>query len=317
MRSNVDKEKLFGNIDRFLASQKAAVFKVSGYGEVSLWPSILELVKRYSKCFPVVQVITNGTLNENLFEGLKSIENLVVTVTIDGHTMQMNSNRVSGNKKLHGKVLEFASTCKRNEIPLEINCVLSSANIDGFLKYIGYIKENFGSTVKVFPFPVRPFEGLVSSCRPASLGSIESMEQKLSDRYENFHEILPPVEYMFRMFEFMKGVKRRWKCYVPKLVYAEGPTLEKLICPCLGHTKPSENNNTLKGNLKPGKLDGVSFIDRRCFECFTHYEVLNLFKDGLISIKDLKRIPSFSLPTSDEVLTLLSSSSAQNHTVNS
>jgi len=306
-RGSIISLELFTDIvNSFLSHSQAAVFKVSGYGEVSLWPYLVNAMKLFSTSFPSLQVMTNGTMSKQLFEGLSEIENLVFCITIDNHKIQSNRHRNKQKEHLHKRMINFAKEVILKKRKLEINCVLSSSNIDNFPEFLLYAQDHFLGEIMVMPFPVRPFAGLNSFVQSANTKQIDYAAKQIFSRYNDFDMVLPSLAYMERLFEFMCRGERTFPCYVPAFNYGVGPKLKHLSCACLGHTKPSDDLSNITDLSQNNILLDVSsfrqqriskgYVDRRCKYCFTHYEILNLYLEGIIGKHDMLKIPSFNVP---------------------
>jgi MoaA/NifB/PqqE/SkfB family radical SAM enzyme len=311
-------ETMRGAVRSFLDHSMAAIFKLSGYGEVSLWPHLGELLGEFSARFPVAQVITNGTMPLARAAPLLEIPNVVFCVTIDGHEVAANAHRTKGKVRLHDKMFRFVRRVLEAGRGIELNCVLTAANIDQFPDYLAFVRDELPGAV-VMPFPVRPFVGLATSPRSAEREQVERAFGRILSQYQDYAAVLPSRAYAERLRDFMLGGQRAWSCLVPALNYGVGPGLSPLACACLGHTKPSDDlfnlvvpeaersaTNRLVdvSALRPGRIS-KGYVDERCRTCFTHYEVLNLFLEGQVPWEDIERIPSFGLPKARSVLELV------------
>lgn len=297
-------------LETFLAHSEAACFKVSGYGEASLWPPLADTMAWASGRFPSIQVMTNGSMPGKVFEALAAIPNMVFCLTIDSLREEGNSLRTGGNIKLHEKMLRFADAVVAANRRLELNCVLTGRNTAGFPDHVAGVRARFGDGVLIYPFPVRPFAGLVSQAEAPQPEVAQHLAEVILRDFGQYAPVLPPRPYMERLFAHMAaGGRRTTPCWVPALNYGVGPSLSPLRCACLGHTKPSDDLANMlfpdcehatpasrmvdtvgshAGTLATGR------IDERCDPCFTHYEVLNLFLDGVVTLGDLVRLPAFA-----------------------
>lgn len=315
MKGGISPELFTETVNSFLVHSQATVFKVSGYGEVSLWSVLPKAMKVFTKSFPTLQVMTNGTMREDKLNVLSEIENLIFCLTLDGHTLETNRYRNQGKEHLHQKMLHFAHGVIKRGKKLEMNCVLTATNIENFPELLLYIRDNLPG-VMVMPFPFRPFVGLQSNVKPANINQVKATAEQIFSQYDEFSMLLPSRLYMERLFEFMLHGHRTMPCFVPAFNYGVGPKLKPLACACLGHTKPSDDlSNVLKvtNNIhRISKLIDTSsrrkmllakgYVDERCQTCFTHYEIINLFLEGSVGWEEISRIPSFNQPGSRLVL---------------
>jgi len=313
MQGDISIELFCKIVNSFLSHSKASIFKVSGYGEVSLWSDLVEAMNFFYSSFPTLQVMTNGTMKQSVFEKLAEIENLVFCITIDGHNIQSNRHRNKHKSDLHTKMINFVHNAVNHNRKIEINCVISSANIEDFPEYLLYIQDNFSGEIMVMPFPVRPFTGLNSVVQSANKEQIDYVAKQILSNYQDYETVLPSLAYMERLFQFMHQGERTFPCFIPAFNYGVGPKLKPLSCACLGHTKPSEDFSNITTDLSSTQelIDISSFrqkqifrgyVDSRCKTCFTHYEILNLYLEGLIDKEEMIRIPSFNDPKGIAIL---------------
>lgn len=296
-KKNFDEKDIQITINNFLLNNSALILKLSGYGEVSIWPYLIDIVKNNENSFPIIQIMTNGLIKNDIFDELNCIRNVCFCVTIDGHTVDSNFYRCKGNREIHNKMIDFLNKVAiKNNQPIDLNCVISDLNIKIFDDYIKYIFNEIGDNVTLFPFPVRKFDGLTQKYSAANYEDVKKCEISIMENYESYKKILPPKEYLERLFYFMLQRKRGWKCEIPKLNYSIGPNLLPLNCACLGHTKPSQyKKNTFdEVNEKQHKIiDGLRLINKKCLTCFTHYEILNLYFENKVSLDELSNLSCF------------------------
>lgn len=302
----------------FRRHSEAAVLKVSGYGEVAHWKPLAELMTWASPSFPAMQVMTNGTMPRDLFNELATIPNLSFCLTLDCFWPEGNALRTGGNVKLHERMVRFAEQVCTADRPLELNCVLTATNIDRFADHIFEVGRRFGPATLVYPFPVRPFKDLTPVARsPSPAAAARAAEIILGD-FPTYGANLPPRLYMERLFRHLeRGDRGAQPCLVPAMNYGVGPGLSPLRCACLGHTKPSDDlaNQLFSGDTPVAEavrmidlrdvhdaLARTGWVDERCIPCFTHYEVLDLFARGAVSLEEMGRLPVFRSPTAQQIL---------------
>jgi hypothetical protein len=151
----------------------------------------------------------------------------------------------------------------------------------------------------IYPFPVRSNPRFYPSS-----ANIEQFVSRYAADYSSLKTFLPPLAYMNALVEFLTGGVRSRGCHVPEAVIgSQGDgTLEACTC---GPVK------TLGTVLGPA---GISTYDRIgsdscyaatkdpatsppcCRDCFTHYDIVNLFIEGQISVDELERIDLFAVP---------------------
>ncbi len=287
-------------VEVFLEGRRAAVFKVSGYGEAALWPPLVEALRALSNHFPSLQVMTNGTMSKKIFDDLIQIDNLGFCVTLDGLEPEENRHRCHGNLTLHRRILDFVRQTVEAGKGLEINCVVTSHNIEQLLDYEKRLRDRYSNAVKLIPFPVRPFVGLDTEKLYPSNDQIARFEKSLALAHDADLIVFPPRAYLRRIVDFMRGRNRTTGCYLPAANYGVGPAMKPLLCACAGHTQPSKDylnvryeNESINRRIRVGKLGIVS---PQCAQCFNHYEIVNMFVEGVLSTEDLRSMPVFDLP---------------------
>jgi pyruvate-formate lyase-activating enzyme len=317
MVRNQDFDEIRDLVTAFHQHSEAAVLKVSGYGEIAHWKPLVEFLKWASPHFPSIQVMTNGTMPRSLFDQLTAIPNVSFCLTLDCIWPDGNVLRTAGNTKLHERMVQFAEQVCAADIPLELNCVLSQANIDRFADHVEEVGRRFGD-VLVYPFPVRPFEGLAPVAKPPSRASAAQAAAIVLGEFSRYSANLPPRSYTERLFHHLEYGERQGRpCLVPAMNYGVGPSLSPLRCACLGHAKPSDDlSNQVFAGRSPGggaarvinlrdaheELARTGWVDERCMPCFTHYEVLDLFARGVISLEEMGQLPVFRYSGAKAVL---------------
>ena len=271
------------------------IIKISGYGEIFLLPNILKILKALSKSYERIQVITNATLlSKDIISRLSKIPGIDVCVSLDGHTPELNASRTT-NSLLIKKVLNNISRLRDYKIPVEVNSVLTKYNISGFIEFINYLSDRYDS-LTCYPFPARG---------SASLSALGPQNTKkllpLVDSYQRFSNVLPPIQYIKRLLSFINESARRDKCYVGYVNLGLEPDGNIPVCACsiktpLGNIFEQDTVRALKKIKLSPILHKFLFKElsfENCSGCFTHYEVINLFLDGTITLDEIKKIPLF------------------------
>jgi len=140
---------------------------------------------------------------------------------------------------------------------------------------------------------------------------IKSFEEAFKNHFTEYEHLLPPVQYFSSLIEFLKIGKRTKGCYVPHNVLATSGDGLLDACTC-GPVKTLGNVLTMNAddlynriekdpcynNVKEPTLSPIC-----CHDCFTQYDMINLFFEGDISKEELGRYDFYAVP---EVITLLS-----------
>lgn len=273
------------------------ILKISG-GEIFLIPEFMNLLSALANEYAIVQILTNGTLlNPPIIEKLRDFPNIHMQISLDGHTIEMNAYRFRTPKTL-SSILKNLTLLSNAAIPLEINCVLTAANIEGFFDFVQDLNHRCrGCTI--YPFPVRSHPKLFP--RP---DQIKLFKQVLEDSFLLIKHLLPPIQYFYSLIEFMKAGKRMKGCYVPHTVLATSGDGQLEACTCgpvktLGNVLSSNADDAYNRVRRDSCYDNVKepyLSPTCCRDCFTHYEIINLFIEGAISVAELKTMAFFAVP---------------------
>ena len=299
LQKNMDTvtEKLFYAFDM-------SILKISG-GEVLLVKGIIDYIRKHAYKYKKVQLLTNGmNLTPSLLKQLKEIENICIQISIDHHTIEGNEYRTPTPEQLQQILYNLDCAIQLN-IPVEINCVLHDKNTHLIVDFANYLLK-YDNRVMLLPFPVRGREKSDFYPNVSQLLGIE----ELINRYTEYEEILPPKVYLEYLLRFLRSGKREIDCIVPKI--AIGSFDDGNITPCanywftsLGNVINENPKITLK-KVNSDKIYRTLTHDRHrpveCNQCFTPWEILNLYAVGELMIDDLKRLPLFSFCGLESVL---------------
>jgi len=268
-------------------------YKISGHGEITL-------LKNFHLFFGVDKLnilLTNGTiLNKNSVKQLKDFQ-LIVQISLDGHTSSMNQARKTNPKK----ILELISEFLKNEIPVEVNTVITKYNINGLEEFFRFLDKFDSELLMCIPFPVRNFSNMKNKNLCPDLKQMEKFRKSIKEW--NFFNSAPPRKYLKYMIETLeKG--RKINCFLPRMILAWNYNLDILKCPCglaesynnlkiiMEHNINTEQMS-LENEKNPLRVINESNYHHHCKNCFTHYDILNLFIKGKIDLKELERLPTY------------------------
>lgn len=280
------------------------ILKISGCGESFLLPSLLQILKAMENNYERIQIITNATLlNEDIISKISKIAGINVCVSLDGHSPRLNASRTK-NALLIKKILNNIRLLRRYNIPVEINSVLTKYNISDFAEFIKYLSDTYDKLI-CYPFPVRGVEDL-SVLGEKNAGKLLPLLRS----YKRFSSILPHKEYIKRLIFFISNRGRQDKCYVGYANLGIGPNGNILICACnLGGGLGNIFNQGPITALKQRKSHPIFYkflfkelSFKECRQCFTHYEIVNLYLDGTITLEEISKIPLFSGVKTKETL---------------
>lgn len=267
------------------------IFKISGYGEIVLMKNFIKLLPKDK----VVQVITNGSLlNKKIIDELATVPKIHICISMDGHTTSMNCQRIN-NPRIQERIIENIKYLIKKGISIEINSVLTSDNTGNFHKFLSFL-QNLNGKILCYPFPVRRFGEKSNDEIKSTKKDISEFYKQVVKNYDKYSNVLPPKKYLSRLISFYKNSKRSWPCYVPIFNLGVIPNGKIVDCPCGANTcKYSITSKNLKSEFcNQNKIISTpqNLISKNCENCFTHYEIINLYIQGEIS-KELQKIELF------------------------
>ncbi len=285
--------RLKAAIDKVLSEYQkifdTPVLKISG-GEILLVKNISELIKRQSDSFEVIQLLTNGTLiNQDFINQIKHINNLHIQLSLDGHTLEMNYNRVK-TQALQDRLLRVLDSLVENDIITEIYCVINKLNVNGLPDFAEYLSSRYKGKVQLFPFPVRQHAGKTLLPEEDNLQGISEIIQ----HYDSYISILPPLPYMEELYNFIRMRKRALRCLIPLVaaqVFDDGVITPCPNCWTVKTGNLIESSEGVAENLGKSRvyklMTNCPPIAPFCFNCFTEVDVVNLYFQDRVELKEL------------------------------
>lgn len=293
-----------------------AIYKISGYGEITVLPHFEELlieVDSSLKIAPVNQIITNGiALNQKRLDNLISqFPEILFNISLDGHTLEMNRYRFKNIEYLD-RIMKSIDHLVGSGIPVEVNTVITDANanhLPTFLEYfveLGYKKPNLA----VYIQPVRDFSTVKNKKLKPTYDQMVELNYALRENYSHLRKILPPLEYLDFLFDtYLNG--RKLPCFVPQLIFNIDPSMAARICSC-GPTVSYDKAKSVTGIRR--LLD--TFLAKRwsllrkkfspmCNNCFTHFDILSLYILDMISEAELFELPMFKYKAPKVVIRIM------------
>lgn len=274
----------------------ADVLKISG-GEITVYNKLADFVENVHKNYKMIQILTNGLIitNEDL-ERYRKMGNIVFQISLDGIDYKSNYTRTH-NEKITKKILDNIDLILEYGFGVEINCVLTKYNISNFLDMLERYKN-----AKNFLIVPRPVRGEPKDVLKCSTEQLIEFENTIKKHYDEFKNILPPMEYFNRLLKMMIEEKREYRCYIPYFILSVDGYGNMEQCPCglTGDYKYNLLSN--EADFKNILLDSKYNIFKKykeCTYCMTQYELINLYIDGEITENDLKKVPSLN---SEEII---------------
>ena len=273
---------------------QADILKISG-GEITTNENLVNFIKKIHKNYPSIQILTNGfNIKEEEIKEYRKMGNISFQISIDGVTADSNYAK-SHNAKITEKVIENIEIMIREELGVEINCVLTKYNTDKFLEFLERFKD--ANNLIIVPRPVR---GKPKEILNFSKKQVELFEVIINDNFDKYSKILPPKEYFSRLIEIMRMDRRNTECYIPFYVESIDSYGNIEECP-IGLITESNYNVFEKQKDDNVVIKKHIFRDNSlCQNCTNQYEMFNLYVEGKITREELKKMPSLN---SDKILT--------------
>lgn len=189
------------------------IIKICG-GEIFLMSNIKELVIELLKYYPYVLIQTNGRhLNNDNLKWIIDLKRVLIQISLDGHDLNMNTYRFEDGRILE-KLLHAVKILKRNNVYLELTCVLNNKNTKRFIEFLRYLKSlpsgKRSNTLKVTPILIIDKDNLF---KPA-LQDLNTIDQVVMD-YDEFSDVLPPKKYMEMLNIALHGGIVKYQCFNP------------------------------------------------------------------------------------------------------
>lgn len=291
------------DLDRILEKMcqyyDTAILKISG-GEILLIHNLIDFIKKQSLNYKVIQILTNGLLlNESLLEELSQIPGVCIQLSLDHHTFEGNGYRTKKKEQLE-QILNNLDLVVKYEIPVEINCVLTDKNTSILKEFAEYLMKYAGKSVMLLPFPIR---GNQKENYIAAKNQYQGVEQLLSE-YERLKEILPPKVYLEELLSVMKTGTRRGRCYIPKMANGLFDDGRRTPCPNYWFMEMKNVlNDTCKLEMQERyrnmcyHLVNANDSPEECNQCYTPWDIFNLYLEDKLSLEELIQVPLYSFPS--------------------
>lgn len=286
-RLKINLEQLLERLDNVISPY---ILKISG-GEIFLVKGIIDFIREVSTRYKRIQILTNGTLitDENIRE-LSKIENLCMQISLDGHVPELNRYRTSSIQMLQ-RIKENIRKCCLSGINTEINCVLTDTNIEGIYSFAEYLSQY--DNLLFLPYPVRgPY---MDKFIPEKT-QLGELKQLIKD-YTQFDKILPPKVYLEELYQYLQTGIIESECMIPQVILQSFD--DGIVSPC-----PNIWFISL-GNILKEEAQTVDMIEKRqlpkivkkrrgrvkkCTNCFTPWEIINLYFRNRVSDEELSEI---------------------------
>ena len=269
----------------------ADILKISG-GELTLNPDLCDFVNSIHDNYLSLQILSNGyNLKKDDIAKYKKMKNVSFQISLDGVTPESNYSK-SHSKFVTNMVLENIDYMLKNDIGVEINCVLTKYNTDKFIDFLEHFKK-----AKNFIVVPRPVRGEARRTIDFSKTQIEIFEKNIIKNYDKYSNILPPIEYFERLIDMMRSGKRNYPCYIPYFVQSIDGYGNFEMCPLglmFNERKNIMNNSVNNRDILINSAYNVNNNYSLCEYCMVQYEMFNLYVDNKINEDELKKLPSLN-----------------------
>lgn len=265
------------------------ILKISG-GELTVNPNLCDYVETLHDQYKMIQILSNGSnIKDDEIERYKNMKNVTFQISLDGVSPEANYSK-SHSSFMTKKVVDTVDKLLKAGIGVEINCVLTKYNTDKFEEFLERFK--YADNLMIVPRPVR---GEPREILDFDEQQILDFEKCIMKNYERYNNIIPPLPYFERLLNIMKTGKRNYKCYIPYFIQSIDGYGKFEMCP-IG-LQYNYNSNIIAGDVESNKILINSCYDNKCKYqlcdyCIIQYEMLNLYVDGIISLEELKKMPS-------------------------
>ncbi len=288
--------KTKGILEKYDSIFKTPILRICG-GELFYIKDIMSFIEQIHGNYETVQIISNGHfLDDELLSRIKNLNNCILHISLDGHTLELNSRRLK-NSAYQDRLINNIKNVIKMGIPLEIATCLTDANTKRYEEMVSYFYGLEGD-VLLLPFPVRGEE--CKEFYPSS--EDKEVFSRILSYFDNYKEILPPYKYLERLCSFFNDGRRREGCHIPKAIIQTFHNGDITAC-CmdwsvkLGNATKDLSSEIADSICNCKMYNLYSLTPPRlasCRTCFTVSEIINLYIDGQISVEDLQKMKLFA-----------------------
>ncbi|MEN2774627.1 radical SAM protein [Acetivibrio clariflavus] len=264
--------------------------------ETFLFEYIFDLLEKIDGMFPVIQLITNGlSLDKTSANKLKKFNNVHITLSLDGNSVESNYSRTKNDKDKLDNILRNLDYLIEEGIIFDIYTVITKYNIDhleNFFRFLEYRKSGAGIQI----WPVFGNGNLMPSKE-----QIKSLE-KLSELHQDFNLKLQPKKYYQYLINYFKNFNREIPCYLPYCSFFLRDNGDIKACLCngiidIGNILKDSPIEIAERQQEEIFYKNILYSYRKmlpCSKCFINWDIINLYFCDEITIEDIRNIPLFS-----------------------
>lgn len=293
--SNCDIERTINTYEKYI---NAEIFQLSG-GELFMIENISDFIEDKSKRYEKVVILTNGfLLNETVIKQLAKYKNIVFGISLDGHTLEMNSYRFQSENTLK-RIVENIKLLIKYDSAILINMVLHNKNID-YIKEFLYYLSNLSNKIAVFPAILR---GTASDVYNYSEEKAEILLDIAEDN-ELVARLSIVPEYFREMYNVCKSGFKSFNCYTSMFSTEMFHNGELVCCPLnwikiignIVEDSPDEVFNKFGNDEIYHLLRKKSKGFKACKYCLSHYDVINMYLEDIIDLNTIKKVSFLNTP---------------------
>lgn len=281
-----------------VASQDVPVVKISG-GEVFLVRGMMGFIAELAARYETVVTLTNGLLlTEARLDQLQALGNVVLQISLDATTYAGNSYRVP-SERVHQAVMERIYAILERGIETEIYTVLNDRSIMAIEQTVADLLPYAGHAI-VFPFPVRGPSRERFLPRPEQYGALRA----LLDAAPRYQPVLPAQPYLDRLWSFFTDGGRTFRCHLPRIAFTTFDDGVTTTCPNIWFNNVgnllTDDPESVFQNLAASGFRKLLLVPHpridACKACYTPWDPVSLYFEGVFTLDDLARLPLYRGP---------------------
>lgn len=288
----------------------AVMFKASGWGEITIVPEYPKLFERASaRGYGVLQLITNGVEfpDHDIRAALCDLGHFSLQISLDGNSGPANAHRFRNNETMLARVKDHIASAAHQRIPLEVNTVLTSANIGEFeahLEFLADLADHNQCRILCLPRPLQIDRAQRDRVFLPDFRRLDDFEALVLGRFDAFRTVLPPQRYLEGLLHYLRTRQRVWTAYDSTLRVLIGEH-GVMVLPCQGEYLDSVFSDDPVAAFVARATRHRTGGDIDFGPKLTQFEVHSLFIGGEIGWDEMATIPSCDNPVARERLEAL------------
>jgi MoaA/NifB/PqqE/SkfB family radical SAM enzyme len=284
------KSTIHSTLEKYNQLFDAEILTLIGGGEVFLEKNVHEWILPFIDNYDHIEIITNGmNIPFHDVEKMHSVKSLHLTISLDGHTFEMNKSRFISEKQFDTVKSAIFEAVKRG-IYVNVNTVINRSNTAKIIEFLDFMKE-FENKLAVCFFPVMDQLHKDEVKMDYSDVFIDCLSS-IIDNHEKYKTFIAPKEYFILSRQIMREKQNTMQCFSPFIRTAHFLDGRQVAC-CVNYVKELENIHKLKSSEDFFNQPIYKLLNRKrpvvkaCRQCFPDYDLFNLYLYGRISLDDL------------------------------